>query len=222
MLELIQFPWSNYCLVARRILEFSGVPFKITNIPVSDRSSIWKLTRKRYYKVPVLKDGSKVIFETGQNSQVIAKYLDYQLRLNLFPAELEGLQSILWKYIENDLEEVTFKLNDIYYQEFVSLPEQLPYLRHKERHYGAGCLSQWRHDKKALLAEASAKLIPFEQMLLRTPFLLGDQPRFVDFDLHGVLSNFLYSGHHQLPAAHGRLKKWFKRVEKIKHSSIAS
>ena len=33
MIELIQFPWSPFCIVQRRILEFSGAPFKITNIP---------------------------------------------------------------------------------------------------------------------------------------------------------------------------------------------
>ena len=33
------------------------------------------------------------------------------------------------------------------------------------------------------------------------PFLLDEQPRFVDFDLFGMLENFLYSGHYKLPAA---------------------
>ncbi len=39
-------------------------------------------------------------------------------------------------------------------------------------------------------------------MLMGHPFLLGEQPRFVDFDLYGMLGNFLYSGHYRLPAAH--------------------
>ena len=33
------------------------------------------------------------------------------------------------------------------------------------------------------------------------PFLLDQRPRFVDFDLYGILANFLYSGHYRLPAA---------------------
>src|SRR5882672_10117053 len=33
MIELIQTPWSPFCLVQKRILEFSGQRFKITNVP---------------------------------------------------------------------------------------------------------------------------------------------------------------------------------------------
>jgi glutathione S-transferase len=61
MIELIQFPWSPFCIVQRRILEFSGAPFKIVNISSEDRSLVWKLTRQRYYGVPVIKDGKSVI-----------------------------------------------------------------------------------------------------------------------------------------------------------------
>ena len=39
-------------------------------------------------------------------------------------------------------------------------------------------------------------------MLMYRPFLLAQRPRFVDFDLYGILANFLYSGHNRLPAAH--------------------
>src|SRR6266404_5007904 len=98
MIELIQFPWSPYCIVQRRILEFSGVPFQITNVPNPDRTLVWRLTKRRYYQVPVIRDGKNVIFEVGEDSQVIAKYLDAKLKLGLFPPELEGVQSILWRY----------------------------------------------------------------------------------------------------------------------------
>jgi len=80
MIELIQFPWSPFCIVQRRILEFSGVRFKLTNIPSTDRSLVWKLTRECYYQVPIIRDGRQVIFETGEDSQVIAKYLDNSIQ----------------------------------------------------------------------------------------------------------------------------------------------
>ena len=72
MIELIQFPWSPFCLVQRRILEFAGIRFKITNIPPQDRSLVWKLTRQRYYGVPIVKDGKTVVFDINDDSQVIA------------------------------------------------------------------------------------------------------------------------------------------------------
>lgn len=215
MLELIQFPWSPYCIVQRLILEASGTRFKITNISPNDRSLVWRMTRGRYYGVPILKDGPEVIFETDNDSQVVAKYIDFKLGLGLFPAEWEGVQSILWRCIENEIEEMTFKLNDIYYQENVRPADQLEFLRFKERKFGRGCIDQWRRDQKGLLAELARRLLPFEEMLHTGPFLLGAQPHFVDFDLAGMLGNFLYSGHYRLPAAHNRLKKWHERMAKL-------
>jgi len=216
MIELIQFPWSPFCLVPRRILEFSGAPFKITNIPNQDRSRVWKLTKQRYYGVPVIRHGKNVVFELNDDSQVIAKYLDEELGLGLFPPELEGVQSILWRYIENEIEGATFRLNDIYWRENVPKAEQLQFLRFKERKFGRGCIDQWRKQQNDRLKLLEARLLPFEEMLEHHAFLLGGQPRFVDFDLFGMLENFLYSGHYELPAAHSQIKDWHRRLARLK------
>jgi len=223
MIELIQFPWSPFCLVQRRILEFSGVRFKTTNLKLTgDRSLVWKLTKERYYAVPVIRDGRNVVFETGEDSQVIGKYLDQKLGLGLFPAELEGEQSILWHYIENEIEGLAFKLNDAYYRENVAKADQLSYLRHKERKFGKGCLNQWYAQQGALLAQLESRLLPFEEMLSYRPFLLGNRPRFVDFDLIGMLDNFLYSGHYRLPANRPQVQKWYRRLASAKLSQFAT
>ena len=221
MIELIQFSWSPFCIVQRRILEFAGVRFKVTNIPGNDRSLVWRLTRRRYYGVPIIRDGKAVLFEVSEDSQVIAKYLDTKLQLGLFPWDLEGVQSIVWRYIENEIEGVGFKLNDIYWRKVVPPPDQLAFLRHKERKFGRGCLDQWRAQQKELLAQLEQRLVPFEEMLLHQPFLLGQRPRFVDFDLYGILGNFLYSGQYRLPAAHTGLRKWHQRMTRVQGQSIA-
>lgn len=215
MIELIQFPWSPFCIVTRRILEYGEVPFKITNISSVDRSLVWRITKQRYYQVPVIRDGRNVVFETSETSQVVAKYLNDKFQLGLFPQEWRGLQQILWQHIENEIEGPCFKLNDIYWQEFVPKSEQLAFLRHKERKFGRHCIDQWRTQQKALQDELCEKLIPFEQMLLHRPFLLDALPRFVDFNLFGMLSNFLFSGHYKLPKAHSCLNEWFGRMSKI-------
>jgi glutathione S-transferase len=217
MIELIQFPWSPFCILQRRILEFSGAPFKITDIPNQDRSLIWKLTKRRYYGVPILKDGKNVVFELNDDSQVLAKYLDEELELGLFPPALEGVQSILWRYIENEIEGAAFRLNDIYWRENVPVAEQLQFLRFKERKFGRGCIDQWREHQKDWLKQLEQKLLPFEEMLAHESFLLGAQPRFVDFDLFGMLENFLYSGHYELPTAHPQIKSWHRRMMRMKN-----
>jgi glutathione S-transferase len=218
MIELIQFPWSPFCIVQRRILEFSGAPFKITNIPNQDRSLVWKLTKQRYYGVPVIRDGRNVIFEVAEDSQVIAKYLDEKLQLGLFPSQWRGVQSVLWRFIENEIEGACFRLNDIYWKENVPANEQLQFLRFKERKFGRGCIEQWRKDQKTLVKRLEEMLIPFEIILSHQLFLLDDQPRFVDFDLFGMLENFLYSGHYHLPARHKQIQKWHRRMTAIKHN----
>lgn len=216
MIELVQFPWSPFCIVQHRILEFSGAPFKVINVPSMDRSLVWKLTRQRYYGVPIIRDARNVVFEMSEESQVIAKYLDSKFRLGLFPANLEGVQSIIWRYIENDIEGLCFRLNDIHWREFVPKADRLSFLRHKERKFGAGCFEKWQAEEKILLQQLEQKLVPFEEMVMHKTFLLGDRPHFLDFDLFGMLGNFLYSGHYRLPAAHTNLKKWHQRMTGIK------
>jgi glutathione S-transferase len=162
-------------------------------------------------------DGKTDVFEVSDNSQVIAKYLDQKFNLGLFPAALEGVQSILWRFIENEVEGATFRLNDIYYKEHLkSANDQLQYLRFKERKFGRGCIDQWRKDQKFWLKKLEESLLPFEEMLMYNSFLLGEQPRFVDFDLYGMLGNFLYSGHYKLPARHKQIQQWHLRMKTLK------
>ena len=220
MIELVQFSWSPFCLPQRRILEFSGARFKLINLPPQERALVWQLTKQRYYGVPILRDGKNVLFETSDDSQVIAKYLDQKLNLGLFPADLEGEQSILWHYIENEVEGATFRLNDIYYQEHhrrekLSAADELQYLRFKERKFGRGCIDQWRAQQSDWLKKLEASLVPFEEMLAHRQFLFGEQPRFVDFDLFGMLENFLFSGHYQLPKAQPKLRAWHRRMQTL-------
>lgn len=222
MIELIQFPWSSFCLVQRRILEYAGEPFKMTNIPVTDRSLVWRLTRQRYYSVPILRDGRMVVFETDSYSQVIAKYIDSKYQLNLFPAYFRGVDRILWRFIEDHVEEPCFKLCDIYWEELVPKAERLAFLRHKERKFGRGCIDQWRAQKSQLLEQLTQVLVPFECMLAERPYLLHRSPHFIDFDLWGMLAAFLYTGHYKLPTVHSGLNEWFARVSKLKRADLPS
>jgi glutathione S-transferase len=215
MIELIQFPWSPYCLVQKRILEFARVRYQTVNISVNDRSRVWRMTRQRYYQVPVLRDGRNTVFETDDDSQVIAKYLDGKLQLGLFPPRFEGLQGLVWRHLEHEVEGFTFRLNDVYWREVVPKADWLGYLRHKERRFGQGCLAGWAAESDVLLDGLARALLPYEDMLLAHPFLLDDRPRFVDFDLFGMLGNFLYSGHYELPSALPRLSEWHGRMTSI-------
>jgi glutathione S-transferase len=128
------------------------------------------------------------------------------------------VQTILWRHIENEVEGATFRLNDIYYQENyrrAKMPatDELQYLRFKERKFGRGCIDQWRAQKNDWLKKLEASLTPFEQTLAHTKFLLGERPLFVDFDLLGMLENFLYSGHYELPKSQPNIHRWYRQVK---------
>ena len=107
-------------------------------------------------------------------------------------------------------------MNDIYWKEHTPKAAQVHWLRHKERKFGRGCISQWYAQRSNWLKLLEERVLPFEEMLAHHPFLLGERPRFVDFDLFGMLENFLYSGHYELPAAHSQIKDWHGRLARLK------
>jgi glutathione S-transferase len=220
MIELIQFPWSNFCAVARRLLEFSGEKFTITNIPNGDRTLVWQVTGGRYYAVPVLRDGRRVVFESGGDTQDVARYLDRKFKLGLFPKQFAGVQEVLWAHIEDAVETPEFKLSDSHWREYVPASDALGFVRHKERKFGRGCLDQWRAQRKELLAAFTAALAPYEQMLATRPFLLDERPRFVDFDLYGMFYNFLWTGHYAIPRSRPSLRDWHARMARVKLSQF--
>ena len=49
-------------------------------------------------------------------------------------------------------------------------------------------------------------------MLLTRPFLLGQQPLFVDFLLYGVIGNFTFNNWNVLPQSLLRLHNWRDRM----------
>jgi glutathione S-transferase len=211
MIELIQFPWSPFCIVQTAHLGIFRRALQNHKHPQSgplaglETHEAALLRRARSFAT-----ASNVIFEVADDSQVIAKYLDEELELDFFP-RWRGVQSVLWRFIENEIEGATFRLNDIYWKENVPPAEQLQFLRFKERKFGRGCIDQWRKDQKIWLKRLEELLVPFEIILTHQKFLLDDQPRFVDFDLFGMLGNFLYSGHYKLPARHKQIQKWHRR-----------
>ncbi|HBR52337.1 MAG TPA: hypothetical protein DEA71_19955 [Nitrospira sp.] len=112
MLTLIQFPWSPFCITIRHILTLHRIPFRLHNIAYHDRAPVITATKGKGHTVPCLIDGKRGICDVTDFGQEEARYLDRRYRLNLFPRSFEGLQLILSRYIENDLESVGFKIGD--------------------------------------------------------------------------------------------------------------
>lgn len=213
MLTLIQFPWSPFCITIRHILERHAIPHRIQNIPNHDRTLVIQATAGRAYTVPCLVDGKTAVADWTDFGQEVARYVDAKHKLNLFPAGKEGIQLILARYIENDLEDIGFRVNDSYVLPTLPLVERVIVTRHKERKFGKGCVAQWTRDRAALNAEFAKRLAPLDNILASTPFLTGDSPMFADYDLYGILGNYLYNGKTKLPAQKN-LRRWFKTMQR--------
>src|SRR2546422_3542261 len=154
MITLIQFPWSPFCITVRHILERHKIPHRIRNVPPnSDRSAVVRATGGRGYTVPCAVDGKHAVVDLTDFGQEVARYVDRRYRLGLFPRDKEGIQAVLARYIENELENIGFRVTDSYILMKLPLIERTMQRRHKERKFGKGCLQQWARDRQKLIAQ---------------------------------------------------------------------
>jgi len=211
MLTLIQFPWSPFCITIRHILTSHRIPFQLHNIAYHDRDPIINAMKGRGHTVPCLIDGKRGICDVTDFGQEVAHYLDRRYRLRLFPKGFNGLQLILSRYIENELESAGFKVNDTYVISTRTLIERTMLIRHKERKFGRGCVREWTSHRRYLCAQFAELLKPMDNMLAASPFLLTDRPSFVDYNLYGVLGNYLFNGKTRLPNLK-HLRRWHQAM----------
>ena len=211
MITLIQFPWSPFCITIRRILERHRIPHRIRNIPSHDRSDVIRATKGRGYTVPCVVDGKTAVSDFTDFGQEVARYVNAKHNLGLFPKDKEGIQTIVARYIENQLEHVGFRIDDSYIIPTRPLVERVMLTRFKERKFGKGCVQQWARDRAKLSRQFAELLKPMDNMLASSPFLLGESPLFVDYDLFGILGNYLYNGRTKLPPLK-HLRRWHRAM----------
>lgn len=213
MITLYQVPYSPFCITIATILDHSRTDYRVVNLPYSDRRLIFEKSGGEYYRVPLLDDDGTAVWDRTELGQEIARHLDRKFGLGLFPEALEGVQAILARYIENEIEAVGFRLNDLHYESWLpDLYDRTMWLRHKERRFGVDCIEQWRAQQGDLARQLEALLVPIDQMLSQRPYLIDARPRFVDYDLFGILGNYNYTGRNPLPSRLDHLARWHDRM----------
>ena len=220
-LTLVQIPSSPFCISVRAALEAGGVPHRVHDTALWDRRPVIALTGGAYYAVPVLVDAGRrppvVVFEARDEGMDVARYVDDRYGLGLFPAALDGLQDLVVQYVEGTVEDVAFRLDDIYLvPRLPDVVERTMIIRHKERKFGRGCLDQWRAQERELRARLLDVLAPLERMLARRPFLLGDRPTFADYALYGVLGTYTYTGDNAIPEDLPHLTRWYAGLPTVR------
>ena len=217
-LDVYEMQHSPFCIPITHMLTVASVPFKRHEVPNWDRSEIIRRSNGAYYQVPLLIHDQRPIYETGPDTQDVARYVDATfLKGALFPPRLGGLQSVVIDFLENEVEARTFKLVDPHYLDTVEDPvARTMTIRHKERKFGRGCVDQWRSDAGRLRSEADALLGRFESTLQHTPFVFGERPTYADFLLFGILGNMTFRGWNKLNESQAALAAWRSRMEQLK------
>jgi glutathione S-transferase len=216
-LTFVQAPHSPFCISIRHALDAAGAPYTLFNTGIGDRQSVIQLTGGAYYHVPVIVDAGRspavVVYEGRDDGMDVAQYADAKFGLGLFPKDKAGLNDLLVRYVESELEDVAFRIDDAFLVPTIpDLMERTLLRRHKERKFGKGCIEQWREQLPALLAKLTDLLQPVERILGNTPFLLGDSPVYADYALFGVLGNLTYTGDNEIPSTLGNIRRWHERL----------
>ena len=221
MLKIYYFDRSPFCSAVIQAARAGGVDAELVAVSNADRTEVIRVSDGESYQVPVLADSDRVICESGPDSQDIAEYLDtHYLQGRLFPAATRGWQTILIQYIENTVEDVTFKVSDAACIPRVSdVVERTLLIRHKERKFGLGCVDRWQRERPAMIDEANSLLVPFEQTLAGAggPFLFGASPVYSDFLLYGILGNFTYQDTTPFPPELPALRAWYDRLAEFRY-----
>jgi len=215
---LYEMAHSPFCIPIAQALTACAVEFHRREIPNWDRRELLRLTSGAYYAVPVLQHDDRVIYESRANSQDVARYVDVTFAQGrLFPPALDGLQAIVIEFIENEVEDRTFKLVDIHYVPAIAdLAERGMVVRHKERRFGRGCVDQWRQNAAAIRADVDRLLERFEITLRHSRFLFGEQPVYADFALFGIIGNLTFRGYNQLGQTQQALARWVELMNGVR------
>ena len=207
-MNLIQLPFSPFCISIRRMLDWAGAAYRVTDVTYADRHAVVAATRGAYYQAPVLVDGRKTLWDKTDLGQEVARHVDAKFKLGCFPPQLDGLQRLVSQHIENDVEGAAFRIGDTHLIPTMPLYERTMAIRHKERKFGKGCVESWRSHRRWWQQQLLDALVPYDRMLEYNRFLFDGRPYFADFDLYGVLGNYLFTGKPKLPADLKHLRRW--------------
>ena len=212
-MTLVQHPVSPFCIAIRACWKRPAPPSPSTTRQLWDRRPVIALTDGAYSSIPVLVDADRapavVVYEPEEAGQDIARYVDARYGLGVFPDSLAGLHDIVVQYVEAQIEDVGFRLNDVYF---------LPACRTWS---SARCTSATRSASSDRAASTSGARRPrrcgpaWGRCWPRWTRCSGaprtcsaQRPVYADYILYGVLGNYLFTGDNRLPAGLTNLARW--------------
>jgi glutathione S-transferase len=213
MLRLYQFATSPFCAKVRKILDYKGVNYEVSDVDYLDRRELLNASGQLMVPALTLENG-----ETILDSDHIAQRLE-QLYPEpaIFPAEWRGIHLALARYFDTEFEDLLFR---------AAVPDEIDHYRHegpdrealwrliRERRYGAGFCEQMVQEHLANLARVETALAPLDESLDGRAFLLG-RIGYADFALYGQLTYLAFTGELKLPEKLANLRAFYDRMDRI-------
>jgi glutathione S-transferase len=210
-MRLFRFRYSCYARKVQGLLELTGTPFEIVEVPYADRSAMLEAAG-RYAYVPVLvADDGRVLRDSRD---IAAALVEGDERFGRFvPDEQAGPVWAYADWIDVQLEDVMFRIASPGIRDrFATENERVLFAHIKERKYGPGVIEQWAREQELLVKKARALLGPTRRTLARAPFLCGPAPTLADACLYGQLTMVQYA-RPQLGSAFGdEIAAWYRRL----------
>ena len=181
--KLYQFLGSPYCAKVRKLLAFKGVEFEVVEVDYLERKELLLASGQMMVPAVTLDNGETI----ADSARIALRLEELYPEPTIFPSGWRGMHVVLADYIDNQLEDVLYR---------VALADELAFYSSqgadrgalwrliRERKYGAGFVDRVIADHAANWDHARAALAPFEEQLASTPFLTG-RIGLADFALYG-------------------------------------
>jgi glutathione S-transferase len=203
---LYEEPFSYYCVSAKRMLVFRGVPFKSVYVSYHDKRELLKSTGQDY--VPALLWNGKPVFWYDISDSLERK----QPRPTLYPGWLKGLAVVLehrghqvleeqvWRHVVTKVPPHLRDDHDRWVFEEMQTRARGPWhiLEMRQR--------EFKEDMEEQLASVDAMLDGRDWVL--------EEPGLADFGIYGGMYPFFFVGDAVLRSL-PRLARWVQRVAKL-------
>lgn len=207
------YPHNCFTIAVMQCLIALNMKPKLREVLYGNREQIITLTSGNSYYVPVLQYLQDIVWEN------IAFYIDEKMGNNrLLPSDKAGLQTIVVQFLTQQCHELVEMLTiGSLLDDMDDLVEKVMVIRHKERKYGEHCVERWRESNAELYQQFQDLILPFEQMLSYTPFLLGEEPVYADFLFYGVMVNLTYNNYFPFPDSYRNIQKWCTAISDFRY-----
>lgn len=204
---LYDLPISHYCVKAKRILEYKGIPFETEYAPYHDRQDLLAVSGQDYVPYLLLEDKGYLWHEIPDALEK-AKPTP-----TIFPKGQAGLARILDRWAHDVVEEAAWKVVCADAEKTFQDPrERWVFVELQERKRGPLELMAAR--KPELVKGLVSTLRPAEERLGEAPYLLGEAPSLADFALYGAVTPLPYTGN-EIPKELPKVREWYARVGKL-------